>query len=86
MGPGKPAIRDAVRWLLDKQTGRRGDWAETVAAEPGGWCFEYANEFYPDCDDTAMVLLALQTEFDARLGAFAGAAAGVGRDPGRAEA
>jgi squalene-hopene/tetraprenyl-beta-curcumene cyclase len=64
VGPGKPAIRDAVRWLLDKQTRRRGDWSETVAAEPGGWCFEYANEFYPDCDDTAMVLLALQTEFD----------------------
>ncbi len=68
VGAGKPAIRDAVRWLLDKQTGRRGDWAQTVAAEPGGWCFEYANEFYPDCDDTAMVLLALQTEFDAPSG------------------
>ena len=27
---------------------RRGDWAQTVAAEPGGWYFEYANEFYPD--------------------------------------
>ena len=65
VGPGKPAVRDAVRWLLEKQTGRRGDWSETVAAEPGGWCFEYANEFYPDCDDTAMVLLALQTQFDA---------------------
>ena len=43
----------------------RGDWSETVAAEPGGWCFEYANEFYPDSDDTAMVLMALQTQFDA---------------------
>ena len=30
-----------------------------VDAEPGGWCFEYANEFYPDLDDTAMVLMAL---------------------------
>ena len=31
--------------------------------EPGGWAFEYANDFYPDNDDTAMVLLALQTQF-----------------------
>ena len=29
------------------------------AAEPGGWYFEYANEFYPDTDDTAEVLTAL---------------------------
>jgi squalene-hopene/tetraprenyl-beta-curcumene cyclase len=28
--------------------------------EPGGWYFEFANEFYPDIDDTAMVLLALE--------------------------
>ena len=27
--------------------------------EPSGWAFEYANEFYPDIDDTAMVMLAL---------------------------
>ena len=26
--------------------------------EPSGWAFEFANEFYPDIDDTAMVLLA----------------------------
>ena len=32
---------------------------ETVACEPGGWCFEYANDFYPDVDDTAMVSMAL---------------------------
>ena len=28
---------------------------------PSGWCFEYANRFYPDVDDTAMVLIALAT-------------------------
>jgi squalene-hopene/tetraprenyl-beta-curcumene cyclase len=27
--------------------------------EPGGWYFEFNNEFYPDTDDTAQVLLAL---------------------------
>lgn len=61
--PDNPAIREAVDWLLGRQIARRGDWAETVDARPGGWCFEYANDFYPDCDDTAMALLALQTQF-----------------------
>ena len=29
------------------------------ATEPGGWFFEYNNGFYPDIDDTAMVLMGL---------------------------
>ena len=67
--PDNPAIREAIEWLLTRQITRRGDWAETVDVEPGGWCFEYANDFYPDCDDTAMALLALQTQFsDAAAG------------------
>jgi squalene-hopene/tetraprenyl-beta-curcumene cyclase len=63
--PDNPAMREAIAWLLGRQIGRRGDWARTVDAEPGGWCFEYANDFYPDSDDTAMVLMALQTQFSA---------------------
>jgi len=61
--PDNPAMTEGIEWLLDRQITRRGDWSATVAAEPGGWCFEYANDFYPDCDDTAMVLLALETQF-----------------------
>jgi squalene-hopene/tetraprenyl-beta-curcumene cyclase len=61
--PGNPAMCEAIGWLLDRQVKRRGDWTETVNAEPGGWAFEYANDFYPDNDDTAMVLMALQTQF-----------------------
>ena len=61
--PDNPAMREAIAWLLDKQVKRRGDWTETVSAEPGGWAFEYANDFYPDNDDTAMALMALQTQF-----------------------
>jgi squalene-hopene/tetraprenyl-beta-curcumene cyclase len=57
------AVESATRWLLDRQIERKGDWAETTAAEPGGWCFEYDNEFYPDLDDTAMVLMALNDQF-----------------------
>jgi squalene-hopene/tetraprenyl-beta-curcumene cyclase len=59
-----PAMLRAVEWLLDRQITRPGDWSETVAAEPGGWCFEFHNDFYPDADDTAMVLMALCEQFD----------------------
>ena len=58
-----PAIERAAAWLRDRQVTVPGDWAETVDAPPGGWYFEYANEFYPDVDDTAMSLMALQTLF-----------------------
>jgi squalene-hopene/tetraprenyl-beta-curcumene cyclase len=61
--PTHELIGRGVEWLLSKEIRRRGDWAETVEAEPGGWCFEHANEFYPDMDDTAMVMLALAQQF-----------------------
>ena len=68
-----PESRRAVDWLLARQIHRWGDWAQTVRAEPGGWCFEYRNDFYPDVDDTIMVLMALQGQLDpSRLGATAG--------------
>lgn len=55
-----PAICKGVEWLLSKQTTTYGDWAVKVPnVEPGGWFFEYENEFYPDVDDTVMVLMAL---------------------------
>jgi len=57
--------RRAADWLLRRQVLRPGDWSETVRVEPGGWCFEYNNDFYPDCDDTAMVLMALREQFEA---------------------
>ena len=57
------AIAAGARWLLDRQIHRPGDWAKKTKAEPGGWCFEHANEFYPDLDDTAMVLMALEEQF-----------------------
>jgi len=57
------AVRRAVSWLLSKEVTRRGDWAETVDAELGGWFFEHHNDFYPDTDDTAMVTMALAEQF-----------------------
>jgi squalene-hopene/tetraprenyl-beta-curcumene cyclase len=56
-------MQRALGWLLDRQISRPGDWSETVAAEAGGWCFEFHNDFYPDSDDTAMVLIALAEQF-----------------------
>jgi squalene-hopene/tetraprenyl-beta-curcumene cyclase len=55
-----PALQRAVEWLLTKQSTKIGDWAKaTRPVEPGGWWFEHYNEQFPDCDDTAVVLLAL---------------------------
>jgi squalene-hopene/tetraprenyl-beta-curcumene cyclase len=54
------ALNRSMDWLLSKEIRRRGDWSvKRPNVEPSGWCFEFANEFYPDVDDTAMVLLAL---------------------------
>jgi squalene-hopene/tetraprenyl-beta-curcumene cyclase len=58
------SIDVAVDWLLDNEVRLHGDWSETVDCEPAGWCFEYANQYYPDLDDTAMVAMALQKQFD----------------------
>jgi len=53
-------LRRAADWLLSKEIRRKGDWSvKRPHTEPSGWAFEYANEFYPDIDDTAMVMLAL---------------------------
>ncbi len=57
---GDPALREAARWLLDHEVKLEGDWRKSNREGPvGGWYFEYANEFYPDTDDTAEVLTAL---------------------------
>ena len=54
------ALTRCADWLLTKEIRRRGDWAaKRPDLIPSGWAFEFANEFYPDIDDTAMVLLAL---------------------------
>ena len=55
-----PRMIKAADWMLSKEVRNKGDWAVKVpGTEPGGWYFEFNNEFYPDTDDTAQVLLAL---------------------------
>jgi squalene-hopene/tetraprenyl-beta-curcumene cyclase len=57
---GADHLTAAADWLLSKEIRRKGDWAaKRPDLRPSGWAFEFANEFYPDIDDTAMVLLAL---------------------------
>ena len=59
--PDHPSLVKAAEWLLSKQVLGPGDWQiKNKDAEPGGWAFEFRNDFYPDVDDTAFVLMALQ--------------------------
>ena len=56
-----PALRRAAKWLLDKEVRTVGDWKHNNShREASGWAFEYNNVYYPDVDDTAMVLMALR--------------------------
>jgi squalene-hopene/tetraprenyl-beta-curcumene cyclase len=60
--PGNhPALLNAAAWLVQGQILRRGDWQVKRPNLPaGGWPFQFRNDFYPDTDDTAMVLMALK--------------------------
>ena len=59
--PNHPALVRAADWLLANQVLGPGDWQEkNPGVPPGGWVFEFRNDFYPDVDDTAFVLMALQ--------------------------
>ena len=55
------SLQRSADWLISKEIRRKGDWSvKRPHAEPSGWAFEFNNDFYPDVDDTAMVLLALE--------------------------
>ncbi len=55
-----PRMVKCADWILQKQVRSPGDWkVKNPKGQPGGWYFEFNNEFYPDVDDTAMVCLAL---------------------------
>ena len=63
-GADEPRMRKTIDWILSKEVRDKGDWTNNVRSEPGGWFFEYNNEFYPDLDDTAMALMALQEQLE----------------------
>jgi len=60
LDPSHPSLVLGAQWLLENQILGPGDWqVKNPKADPGGWAFEFRNDFYPDVDDTAFVLMAL---------------------------
>jgi squalene-hopene/tetraprenyl-beta-curcumene cyclase len=57
VGPAKQGLD----WLLPRQElNVKGDWAvKRPDVRPGGWAFQYNNAYYPDLDDTAVVVMAM---------------------------
>ncbi|MBO0733571.1 MAG: squalene--hopene cyclase, partial [Methylocapsa sp.] len=55
------SVQQALSWLEPLQiTDVAGDWtAQRPHVRPGGWAFQYANAYYPDVDDTAVVAMAM---------------------------
>jgi squalene-hopene/tetraprenyl-beta-curcumene cyclase len=61
IAPDHPAVVKGGEWLIEKQILSYGDWAvKNKVGKPGAWAFEFENRFYPDVDDTAVVMMALQ--------------------------
>src|SRR5215510_11388670 len=56
-----PAAKQGLDWLIPKQELElKGDWAvKAPDVRPGGWAFQYNNAHYPDLDDTAVVVMAM---------------------------
>ncbi|MBN9598421.1 MAG: squalene--hopene cyclase [Afipia sp.] len=55
------AAMKALDWLAPRQVlDVEGDWAvKRPGVRPGGWAFQYNNAHYPDLDDTAVVVMAM---------------------------
>jgi len=60
LAPDHPQLVRAGGWMMGKQITVPGDWqVKRPDVPPGGWPFQYHNDFYPDLDDSAMVMMAL---------------------------
>jgi squalene-hopene/tetraprenyl-beta-curcumene cyclase len=55
------SMKQGLDWLLPRQVlDVSGDWAvKRPHVRPGGWAFQYNNDYYPDLDDTAVVVMAM---------------------------
>lgn len=55
-----PALTTGAGYLLEQQVLKGGDWQmKAKDVPPGGWAFEFENDMYPDLDDTAEIVMAL---------------------------
>src|SRR5438270_4982944 len=56
-----PEAKQGLDWLKPRQVlDLKGDWAvKSPNTRPGGWAFQYNNAYYPDLDDTAVVVMAM---------------------------
>ncbi len=65
-GRDDSSVIEACRWLLGRQVlSVPGDWAvRRRDLRPGGWAFQYWNDYYPDVDDTAVVGMLLHRNGD----------------------
>ncbi len=69
--------KQGLDWLAPRQVvDVKGDWAvKRPDLRPGGWAFQYNNAYYPDTDDTAVVVMAMDrarrqtqsSEYDAAI-------------------
>ncbi|MCL2760631.1 MAG: squalene--hopene cyclase [Desulfuromonadales bacterium] len=56
-----PEMVKATDWLLSKEIGINGDWKiKASELKPGGWAFEFDNNWYPDVDDSGFVMMAIK--------------------------
>ncbi|MFF4597954.1 squalene--hopene cyclase [Amycolatopsis sp. CA-161197] len=61
VSPGDETLVRATEWMLGEEITVPGDWmVRRPSLAPGGFAFEFANDGYPDTDDTAEVVLALR--------------------------
>jgi squalene-hopene/tetraprenyl-beta-curcumene cyclase len=61
VSPDHPALVKATQWLLDREVRKPGDWkVKSPDLEPGGWAFEFLNDWYPDVDDSGIVMMAIK--------------------------
>lgn len=56
-----PSLVKSAQWLIDREVRIKGDWkVKSPELEPGGWAFEFLNDWYPDVDDSGFVMIAIR--------------------------
>ena len=61
LDPISEPLQRAANWMDAKEVRIRADWAKKNPHPiASGWAFEFNNVYYPDTDDTAMVLIGLR--------------------------